>query len=166
MRRCPRACPAGCEWPFRPSSQWTPRCAEPGQPEVQHLGVAVIAHHDVFGFDVTVNDTGVVRDAECVGDLSPDRDDQVEALWPANQAPERPPLDEFEDDEASNVGFTDFVDGDDVGMVEGRNGARLLLETPEAREILGEIGRENFERDESLKTRVFSEIHFPHPACA
>jgi hypothetical protein len=51
-------------------------------------------------------------------------------------------------------------------MVEGRNGARLLLEAPEAREIFGEIGRENFERDESLKTRVFGEIHFPHPACA
>ena len=42
------------------------------EPEVHELRVAVLTHHDVFGFHIAMDDAGGVRGSERIGDLARD----------------------------------------------------------------------------------------------
>src|SRR5215471_6894557 len=67
-------------------------------------------------------------------------------------------------DEGSAFVFADIVDHANVGVVQA--GSRLGL-APEARQrllVFGRFFRQEFQRHESPKSRVFSLIHHPHPA--
>ena len=106
---------------------------DPRQPEVEHLHVAVGADHDVLGLDVPVDDAGGVRGGERARHLPADVDRRRERLRALDERAQRPPVDELLDDEELAVRrLADFVDGDDVGVVEGRGGARLAQEALDA----------------------------------
>ena len=55
---------------------------------------------------------------------------------------------------ADDVTIADIVDGHDVGMIERGDGAGLQLEALAARGIVGEIGRQDFERDIAAQAGV------------
>ena len=102
---------------------------DPREAEVEHLHVAVGADHDVFGLDVAVDDAGGVRRGQRARHLPPDVNRRRERLRALDERPQRPPVDELLDDEELAVRrLADFVDGDDVGVVEGRGRARLAQE--------------------------------------
>ena len=42
------------------------------EPEIKHLHIAIGPHHDVFRFDVAMNDSGFVSGGKSVGDLDGD----------------------------------------------------------------------------------------------
>src|SRR5438552_6002170 len=58
------------------------------------------------------------------------------------------------------------MDRDDVGMVERRGRAHLLLEPLAAFRIRRQRGRQNLDRDVALQPRVACAIHFAHRAGA
>jgi len=59
----------------------------------------------------------------------------------------------------------DAVDGDDVGMVEGGNGAGLALEPAPAVVVGDEGGRQRLEDDFATERLVLREEHVAHAAC-
>jgi hypothetical protein len=69
-------------------------------------------------------------------------------------------------EEALAVGLFDRIDGDDVGVVEGRDRLHLALEAGEAVRILGEGGRQGLERDLAMQALVLGEEDDPHAALA
>ena len=136
------------------------------QPEVEHFHVTVVAQHEVVGFDVAMRDAGGVRHTERLGHLSAQLRQRFNRAAFADQRPQRAPLDEFHHDEATGFSFADFVNGDDVGMIERGGGARFLLEAPHAISIGSELFGQQLERDLATEPRVFGQIDLAHPARA
>jgi len=60
----------------------------------------------------------------------------------------------------------EFIDGDDVRMVETRGGFGFLLETEQALGVSRKFGGENFDGDTTIQTRVNGVVDLAHPACA
>src|SRR2546425_4895734 len=113
--------------------------SEFGDAEVQHLHQTILAHHDIFGLDVAMNDPRRVRRLERAGDLNGDIDRllHAEPLWVVRRRisqslAQRLALDVFAGNEVRSVGMNDLKDSDDVRMIELRNGEGLLLEAPHA----------------------------------
>src|SRR5437899_1060669 len=53
-----------------------------------------------------------------------------------------------------------------IGMIQGRRGARLLREAVHALRVGSEVGRQDFQSDSASELCVFREINFAHPARA
>ena len=51
-------------------------------------------------------------------------------------------------------------------MIERRRGLRLLAKSRYAVGIARELGRQDFDRDVTVKPRITCTIHFPHPTGA
>jgi hypothetical protein len=137
------------------------------QPEVEHLHVAVAANHDVLRLQVAVGDARLVGRAESGGDL---RDD-VENLRQAGRRlpqvlPERLPVDELGGDEVRRLDVPDLVDGDDVGVVERRGGARLALEAAQVLAARRQLVEQELERDGAAQRHVLRQVDHAHPAAA
>ena len=140
---------------------------ELGEAEVEHLGEAGVGDDDVAGLDVAVHDAGGVRDRERIGNLQgvlqrlPNR----EPARP-DEGLERLSLDELHRDELLRRSHPDFVDGDDVRMVQRRGGLRLLQEPALAVVVQGRALRQELHRHESVQEQVAGAIHDAHPSFA
>ena len=75
-------------------------------------------------------------------------------------------FEEFGDDVVGAVGLADVVDGDDVGMIEGGDGAGFLFEAAEAVGIVGEGGGKDFQGDVAEEAGVAGAVDFAHAAGA
>ena len=60
----------------------------------------------------------------------------------------------------------DLVDGDDVGVVEGRGGAGLLHEAGAAMRVGEAIGGQDLDRDLAAEAGVAGAVDLAHPAGA
>src|SRR5437773_6608129 len=73
-------------------------------------------------------------------------------------------LQEFHSDKRPTLMLVYFVNGTDVGMIEGGGGPSLALKTFEDLWILGDALVQKFKRDESAHLHVLGLINHPHPA--
>src|SRR6185437_1735601 len=64
------------------------------------------------------------------------------------------------------VAFAEFVNGENVGVVEGRGRARLNLKTSETFGIRDKVSRKYFQCDESRQSLVTREINLAHAPAA
>lgn len=64
------------------------------------------------------------------------------------------------------ISLTDFMNRQDIGMIESRGSFGFLHETTDAFGILGEFGGQQFERDFALEQSVLRKINLAHPARA
>src|SRR5215470_5529261 len=62
--------------------------------------------------------------------------------------------------------FADFVDRDDVRMVEGRGRPRFPREPRQTIRVPRELGGQYFQGQLAAQSRVFSQIDLTHPARA
>jgi hypothetical protein len=62
--------------------------------------------------------------------------------------------------------FADFVDGADVGVVEGRGGAGFAAEAFEGERVTREIFGEKFQGDEAAEVSVFGFVDDTHASAA
>ena len=60
--------------------------------------------------------------------------------------------------------FADFVDGADVGMIQGRGGASFAAETFQGLRVSRNIVRQEFESDEAAKFGVLGLVDHTHAA--
>ncbi len=74
--------------------------------------------------------------------------------------------DELHRDERHAVGFADFVDDGDVGMLDERRGTRLVQQPLAPDRIVHEIVGQDLERDLAAEVDVHRAIDDPHPAAA
>ena len=116
--------------------------------KVEHFDDTVAADHHVGRLEVAVDDAPCVRGGERVGDRDGDAQQLAETHAAAgDRRVEAAPADVLHHDEVPIACRLDFVDGDDVGMVEGGGRLRFLHETP-APSLVGQpIGLQDLDRD-------------------
>src|SRR6478735_1295473 len=120
----PRAC-SGLMYDGVPSS-----VAGPGDPEVGELHEAVLAHQDVGGLDVAMDDLGLVGDTQGQGALA---DDGAHLLGRhrallADELREGLAVDELHDQVGQTVVLAVVEERGDVGVDECRGVQRLVTE--------------------------------------
>src|SRR5215510_10147582 len=74
------------------------------------------------------------------------------------------PFDELGHNEAPPLDFADFIDSDDVRMVERRGRARFLLEAPHTFGVARELGGQQLDRNLAAQSSIVREPDFAHPA--
>ena len=135
--------------------------------EVEHLHSAVGANHDVGRLQIAMDDAAGVRRRQGIGDRDRDPQHLAEAhavAW--NERIQALPTHVLHHDEIVAVCRLDFVDGDDVCVIEGRGGVRFLDETTAAVLVADAVRRQHFDRDFAIQSRIARAIHLAHSACA
>ena len=132
--------------------------------EVEHLHVAIVAHHHVVWLDVAVHDLRGVRDGQRLRDLARDVDGAIEREALPHRLPQAAALHELHRDEAPAFELAGLVDGDDVGMVEGRDGERFPDETIDRVGFRREPARDQLDRDVAPQPLVEGPIDLAHAA--
>jgi hypothetical protein len=113
--------------------------------------------HDAFGMG------GI----QSVGHFNRDGKQSFEVNWAsADHMLQRPTLEEFHHHEGAALFFFDVVNGADVGMDQSGSRLRFALEPGQSLRIAGHFVRKKFERDETVKARVFGFVHNTHSTTA
>ena len=119
------------------------------------------------GFKIAVDDAGAMRGGERVGDLHRVgqrlAERQLAAPQPRRQ---RLAVEELHHQEVDAVLVADIEQRADVGMRQGRHGARLAIEALARRRVRDQIVRQDFDRDSPIETRVARLVDFAHAAGA
>ena len=153
--------------------------AELGQPEVEHLDPAVFSDHHVRRLEIPMDDAPLMgrgqglrhrhREIEKAVDLEPLIGDQLV---------EPPSLDQLHDEKMNGAAVSDtlfaggalglclshLVNGHDVGMAEGGDGAGLTLEAFEPIRVGCHLLGQHLERHLAPQLGVLGEIDLPHAA--
>jgi hypothetical protein len=62
--------------------------------------------------------------------------------------------------------LSEFVDGNDIGVVEGRGRAWFLLEAVRPITVCGKCGGQNLDRNNAIQARIPRPVYLAHPAGA
>ena len=76
------------------------------------------------------------------------------------------PFEQLHHDEMLVLVLVDRVDGTDIGVIQGRGGSGLALESLERGLVLGEVGGQELQRDLAAEARILGLIHHSHAAAA
>ena len=120
---------------------------------------------DVRGFDVAVHDPLGVGDFQGIGDL----DGQLQQFLNfhgliINVMFQGHALEQFHADEGTPFMLPDIVNRANVGMIQGRSGARFALKALQRGVVLDHIIGKKFQRNVAAQARVFGLIHHSHAA--
>ena len=114
-----------------------------------------------------MHDAALVRGRQRVGERHGDLEEPRERK--AARREERVEgfaLDQLHREEPAAAVLLDRVDGDDVGVVQRGERARLALEAGQALGVLRHRRREHLDRDVAPELRVRGAVHLAHPARA
>ena len=133
--------------------------------EVAEIDVVAGDEH-VRGLDVAVHEPRGVRGVEPVGDLGDDRRGPrgLEAPVAREQRVEVGAGHVADDEEEAAALLAGGVDGDDVGMVDGRGQAGLTLEALAQLGIGGAVGGDELQRDRAPEAQVGRSVDDAHAA--
>ena len=135
------------------------------QPEIQHFNPSVTSDKHVLRFQIPVHDSLLVcgreslRNAERVFDRAPQRQRPRYELLPQCLS-----FKKFADQKRRTVVHTNVMDSQDVRMVQRRNRARFLFETPQPVGIMRQRFWQHFDRDITPEPRVACPVHLAHAA--
>ena len=144
-----------------------------GDAEVQYLHEAianelVLPQHYVFGLDVAMHDAGGVCCLERHCYLNADAERFIEFHWTTqNTVTQRFAFDVFGRDVVAAFGLADFINSENVWMVERENRAGFLFETSQSTLGAREFLRQYFQRDlAAVLLRVLTEKDLAHATLA
>ena len=110
-----------------------------------------------------MHDAFVVRRRQPFGDLDAELDGRAQRQRGAVQAGAQAlPFEQLRDDVRRPVVAADVVDGEDVGVVERRGGARFQLEAAQAIGVIGEGRGEDLDGHRAPELGVVRPVHFAH----
>ena len=135
--------------------------------EVENFNVAAGGGKNVGRLDVSMDDAFGVSGVKALGNLHGEVEELFE--WKrlaGDQVLEGLALEALHGDEGDVFVFADFVDGADVGMVEGGGGAGFAAEALQSDGILGERFGEKFEGHGAAEFEVFGAIDDAHATAA
>ena len=137
------------------------------QPEVQNLHRAIVGHEDVFRLQIAMEDAAIVGSREPVQDTVADLHDLARRKWSSVDArAEGATGQQLGDNIGRRTVAADIVEGDDVWMIEGRGGARLLLEAGNAILIGRDARGQDLNRDLAVQPAIVRAIDLAHSAGA
>src|SRR5262249_12552099 len=76
------------------------------------------------------------------------------------------PFDKFRRDEMRMGFLSDFMNGNDVRMIERGGSFGFLDESPKTLVVAGKSSRQKFERNAPIQPAIFSQIHLAHSTFA
>ena len=82
------------------------------------------------------------------------------------QLAQRLPLYQLHRNVVSGTVLSNFVDGNDIGVVEGRGGFGLTAKPYQVHGILSDLFRKNLQCHEAVQTGILGLVHHPHPAAS
>jgi hypothetical protein len=132
--------------------------------------VAAFGDEDVCRLDVAVDNAFGVGRIEGVGNLDRQQQRGVGVKWTACDCVlEGEAVQKLHGDEGLRLVFLDqvlinLVNGANVGMVQGRGGLGLALETGQGLGIFGHFVRKEFQGYEAVQLDVFRFVHDAHAA--
>ena len=133
----------------------------PGQAEVGDAEAAVVAEEEVGGLDVAVDEPAAVGVVEAPGGLEADEEGlrRGEAGAAVEHGPEAPAAEVLGDEVGGAAVVAPVVDGEDVGVVQGRRGLGLGPEATEEGVVVGERLVEHLHGDAALQADVVGQEH-------
>ncbi len=137
----------------------------PGEPEVEHLHVAVVGDLDVPGLQIPVDDAGVVGGGEGIGDLP--RQSQRFRDWNRAMADPRREIfavDQLHGDERPGAFASGVVDVGDVRVIQGGERPGFTGEAHDAVGVGGEGVGQDLQRDVTIELGVAGPVDLAHPA--
>ncbi|MBA7711510.1 hypothetical protein ES703_120476 [subsurface metagenome] len=139
------------------------RIQELCQPEVEQLRMPVARNHDVVGFDISVDDVGLVGFTQSLRNLKSDlhRPYQVQLFF-IDQLADSFPFDKLHRDESRSFDFIHIIDLGDRGMGHGRGGFSLLEEPSFSIRIGGQISSQYLQSHWPVQTDVTSTVNHTH----
>lgn len=141
--------------------------AEAGKTEIGHLRHPPRLHQDVPGLQIAMDDASMVGEVDRLAQGH----HQTRRLT-VRETPFRGQLLQvraihvFQGQIWLTLVFADFVDLDDVGMLQGGNGLGLAAKTSDSRCIGRTVGQDHLDGDGSLQSRVIGFVNNPHAAVA
>jgi len=138
-----------------------------GQTEIENFCLTARGDEKIGGFDVAMDDAFRMSGIKSVGNLNGERQGFVEGKRAAGDGVlESSAIEKLHDDERMRVGFADFVDGADVGVIEGGGGLGFALKAFERLRVAGDAVGKKFQRYEAVELAVFRFVHHAHAAAA
>ena len=127
--------------------------------EIHDVDAAILVGHHILGFQVAVHDSRGMRGFESRGDLQDDGNGFVGGELPffVDQALEVTSLDILHGDELDALRLPEIENADDVAMGDFAREDQFLLEPAKDFGMAGELGTNQFERDQAL------EFAYPEP---
>src|SRR6185436_19248142 len=112
-----------------------------------------------------MNDAVCVSGVESGKHLNDNLENLVETEFISfDEFPNRLTFDVFSRDVMNTGTFSDFVDGQNVGMLQGRCGPGFGLKSAKALFIGNEVRRKNLQRHRAIKPAILSEVNLTHAA--
>ena len=126
-----------------------------------------VSDKQILGLQIAVNYVFRMRRVQPVANL----DGEVQNLIDSENGssdllPKRVALQQFHSDKRLALVRLDFIYDADVGMIQGRSGPSLALESFQSLRIRGEKTGQELQGDMAAQFRVLGFIHFAHPAAA
>ena len=137
-----------------------------GQAEIEHLGIAIVPHHDVLGLDVPVHNPGGMGRGQRLGHLADERHQRRQGETLRSERPQRLPLDQLHDEEGLALVLVHVVHGTDVGVVQGGGGTGFALEPLQALRVLGILLGQELEGHAAAEPGVLGLVDDPHAAAS
>ncbi len=129
--------------------------------------MAALGYKNVGGFDVAVDDALRMRRVQSIGDLDGQRDHGFVIQGLArNQMLQGHAVQKLHGNEGVLIVLADFVDRANVGMIQGRGGARFAAKALQSLRVLREIIGQELEGDEASKLGVLGFVDDAHAAAA
>ena len=134
------------------------------QPEINNPRPAVRINQYVRGFDVTVRYALLMRCLEPLADLDAKFDNPIDAHFLTGQVLlERAPFHVRHGKIWTALVVTDFIDRDNVGMIQFRGRLGLALEARPAFLVVTQVRWKELQRDLPVKLGVLGQVHLTHP---
>jgi len=138
-----------------------------GDTEVGNLDAAGFIEEEVLGLDVAVDDAAVVGELEGVAEGGDDGEGFPGGEFlDAQQLAEVHAIDEFHEEVEEAAGLAEVVDGDNVGVVEGGEGAGFASEAFGELGVVDAFGGEELEGDEAVEGFLPGLVNDAHAAAA
>ena len=138
-----------------------------GESEVQNLDAAVRREHHVFGLEIPMDDAGVVRGREPLGNLETDIEEPLQRYTsPSHFVSQRRSVDELRHEIRRVLLDADVVNNEDVGVVQTACRDGFLREAPVALGVAGCRLGKDLDGDLALQPGILRPVHLAHPTRA
>ena len=133
------------------------------QTEIENLGVTALGDENVGRLDVAMNDSFGVSGIQCIGNLDGQIEQNIRLDGLSRDAMlQREAIQKFHGDERLPVLFADFVDGADVGMIQGGCGLRFALEAAQGLRVVRNFIRQELQGNKAVELCVLGLVNHTH----
>jgi hypothetical protein len=134
--------------------------------KIENLHDLVAANHDVFRFDVAMNDPCRMGGGKGGRELNRNIQNLIQRKLRRDMVPQRLAVDKFCDDEVVLLGGSDLVNGQDVRMIQAGGGVSLTLKSMPALIRTSCVGRDQLDGNRTAQHGLVGQVYLPHTSRA